>query len=87
VLEHHLEVYQRAYQRLSRARQWSDGLPQAISVAEVFAYCDGIGLRSPQLREDLLDLVQAMDTEFTNHVIGERNKDVAKSAGSDVVSP
>jgi len=74
------------YDRLSRARQWSDGSPQAISVSEVFKYCDGLGIHSVEFRENLLDLVQAMDEEFDEHIAQARK--ASDNAGkSDVAGP
>ena len=70
--------------RLSRARHWSDGSPQPISISEVFAYCDGMGLHSVEFRETLLDLVQEMDEEFDLHV-AEVRKASDNAAKSDVV--
>lgn len=53
-------------------------------MSEILGYCDGFGIRDPEFRETLIDLVQEMDAVFTDHCAQER-KAAVKGAGSDVV--
>lgn len=77
-----LEVYRTAFRRLSRARKWVEGAPQAISIEALFAYCSGLGLTSCEFRETFVDLLQDMDAVFLEHV-GKR-KQSAPSASSAI---
>lgn len=80
-----LEVYRRAFSRLSRARGWIDGVPQPIPLSEMLSYCDGIGLTGAAFREQFLDLVQDMDGAFIEHVDATRAAETDTDAKSDVV--
>jgi hypothetical protein len=76
------EFYRVAYYRLSRSRLWFEGLPQAISLTEIATYCSFTGVRDQGLRENLVDLVQAMDGVFIDHMAEQQ---AASRAKSDVV--
>lgn len=82
-LEPHLAIYQAIYDRLSRSRQWYEAGPQPISVSEILAYCDGMGLHDLEFRENLIDLIQEMDEEFSAHC-AELQKTSDTRAKSDV---
>lgn len=85
-LEPHLQVYWDSYRRLSRSRQWDDGMPQSVTVAECFSYCEGMRWYSPSFKQDLLDLVQDMDDVFVAHHAKKRQEaSKVKKPGSDVV--
>jgi hypothetical protein len=81
----HLDIYWSAYRRMSRARRWNDGMPQAVAITECFGYCDGLGWRSPAFKEAMLDYVQELDDVFIEHHAQKRMAD--NGAGSDVVGP
>lgn len=83
--EPQLEVYRRAFSRLSRARGWIDGVPQPIPLSEMLSYCDGIGLTGATFREQFLDLIQDMDGAFIEHVDAARAAQSDESTKSDVV--
>jgi hypothetical protein len=86
-LQPELLVYWQAYQRLSRARLWLDGIPQAITVAECAVYCNALRWTTPEFFSDFLDLMQDMDDTFVAHMAKkaeERSK--ARSTDSDVVT-
>lgn len=85
VMDPNLWFYRRAYDRLSRSRQWSDGQPQAIAISEIVAYCQGFGIQLSTSREALLDLVQAMDQVFMQKM-AEQSPAEVKKAKSDVVT-
>lgn len=82
-----LEVYRRAFSRLSRARGWVDGVPQPIPLSEMLVYCDGLGMQGATFREQFLDLVQDMDGAFIEHVDAARAAQADTSTKSDVVQP
>lgn len=82
-----LQVYWDTYHRLSKSRGWSQGEPQAITVAECFGFCDGLGWRDPEFKLQMLDYVQDMDEVLIQH-ISEKNAAAAqvKPALSEVVT-
>ena len=82
----HLQVYWDAYQRLSRARQWNDGEPQAVTVHDCFAYCDGVGFSSTEAKLQILDLVQELDEVFIEQIKLKRAANAAKLPDSVVVT-
>ena len=84
-LEPHLELIWQAYHRLSRSRAWSEAGPQAITIAEVFAYLDGLRIMDQALREKLLDAIQEMDQTFLTDA-AEKAQAVT-STKSDVAVP
>jgi hypothetical protein len=80
VLQDHLALTWKVYHVLSRSRHWGERGPQPITCAEFFAYCDGVGIQKGKFREDLLDLVQAMDQAYLEDYV-ERHKDGAAAEG------
>lgn len=75
------ELYRAAYYKLSRSREWSESGPQAIALSEILAYCQAVGITETGLVDNMVDLVQAMDGVFIEHMLAERK---AKSSGSEV---
>jgi len=66
-LDGRLGFYFRAFNRCSASRTWNEGGPAAISLVEVQAYCQLFGIDDPELREAVLDHVQALDEVFRAH--------------------
>ena len=65
-------IYWQAYERLSKSRVWSQGEPQVVTVAEIRALCLGMGWSGSEFFETLLDMVQALDEVFVEHVAKKR---------------
>lgn len=71
-----------AFRRLSAGRQYSEGGPQALSIGEVLAYCELLGIVGYDARDFILHIVQTLDSEWIEHKIramqGKRKADTAK---------
>lgn len=77
-LSTHLWYYREVYSDLSMSRNYtSEGMPLAIPLSEIHAYCEMFGVTDLGARERLLKMVRAMDGAYRK-VVDQQQKEAAK---------
>jgi hypothetical protein len=66
-LDGRLGFYLRAFDRCSSSREWHEGAPASIKLSEIKAYCWLLELDDLELRELVIDHIQALDEVFRAH--------------------
>lgn len=56
------------------------GGPGFLAIEAVLAYCELLGFKDPDLREEWLDLLQAMDQVWHQHQAEDRKEQEQKKA-------
>ena len=75
-----------AFNALSSQRTTSDAGPQPIQISEIRAYAEFTGLTDEDERDDLLQVVLALDKLTLEHSDGERRRQEATAARKRAVA-
>lgn len=64
------------FNTLSRFRSWSEGIPNPITLSEMFHYFNELEIRDPDLRESTLFILSEMDDAYITHFSEKRKREI-----------
>ena len=72
-----------AFMRISKRRNWDDGIPTAITVSDIYYYSKLFYIKNSDILTEFFDYISVMDEVFCKFYIDQRTEQLKRDAAKN----